>query len=393
MPSSKLVLAALGLLVLAACRGESADGMALPRSEELPGFTIAAPAGEPLREHRTDAAGELLFRNQGGVLAISWQAGQVSKADLPGFADTAVAALGTAVGGRGSGNTPMTLAEPDYGVEMSMPTDKKVVLVMSLVQCVRSNATVTLASMVSTDDTRARAFHARWTATLRCHTSGPTLSTDAGLPSFDLGDSIAYLPGSDPPSYYALDGRRWHVTLGVPALRKSFEQPEAVRAMFETLGLEVIRQVPVAAPGAPGWLQRELKFRVPGEGGGNTGNMLAGVLVCGDAAFSVMMFNPEAMMAPLPPRELERVSCPGKVATDPAALPTVPTLFGAACDGGDARACALLADLVGEEAALLRGLDAAALRKRACGLGRTSACPDPDADADADADTGPDAAP
>jgi hypothetical protein len=178
-----------------------------------------------------------------------------------------------------------------------------------------------------------------------------------------------------------------------PALRKSFEQPEAVRAMFETLGLEVIRQVPVAAPGAPGWLQRELKFRVPGEGGGNTGNMLAGVLVCGDAAFSVMMFNPEAMMAPLPPRELERVSCPGKVATDPAALPTVPTLFGAACDGGDARACALLADLVGEEAALLPGLDAAALRKRACGLGRTSACPDPDADADADADTGPDAAP
>ena len=105
--------------------------------------------------------------------------------------------------------------------------------------------------------------------------------------------------------------------------------------------------------------------------GGETGYMLAGVLTCGEAAFSVM--HTKGDMTTPDPAELQRVKCP-TTRIDPATLPTVQSRFGKACDGGDAIACEVLAMLVDEEPKLLADQDAKKLRARACELGAKHLC-------------------
>ncbi len=354
----------LGLCVVA-CKRERAEDVAFDQSESFPGFTIGLPAGERAKSERTPAAGGVIIKRAGTMVAVGWQAGRMRKEDLGPVA----AALRAAIGAGGTGEVPegtdLVLAPPDYGMEFMLPTDKKVILAMSVVQCVKSNVTVTLATMAAPESERAKAFHARLVATLQCGDESSAMTRDLGLPAFDLGDAIAYLPGSDPPAYFSGDGARWYVTPGVTSMRAAFERPEALAAMMKGSGLEVVDQKQVSAP--PDWLLKQLTLTIEGE----SSTMLAGVLTCGESAFSVM-YSRGDMGAP-DPAEVRRISCP-TTNVDPATLPTVGDRIGGACEGGNAAACEVLAMIVDEEPKLLPDQDATKLRARACKLGATHLC-------------------
>src|SRR5262249_5685172 len=129
---------------------------------------------------------------------------------------------------------------------------------------------------------RARAIHDRLVSTLVCGDAAAAMTIASGLPAFDQGDAIGYLPGSDPPAWFSLVGARWYVTPGVASMGAAFEKPEAFAALIGGLGMQVLEQKKLDAP--KDWLQVQLKVSIEGE----TGYMLAGVLTCGDAAFTVM---------------------------------------------------------------------------------------------------------
>jgi hypothetical protein len=361
---------ALALTLVAACGPGSLDSIEFSQREALPGFDVMRPPGKFQREQRSPAVGQLLMQRRGAALMIGWQAGRVTTEDLPLFARTAMESIGVVTGGTAGETLPLTLPAPDYGVELVTPTDKGVFMVLTLLQCARANVTVSLMSIASSDRARAVRFHERLRSTVRCRQDGPPLGVAAGLPAFAIADHLAFLPGSDPPSYYGLTGERWYVTPGSGAQRRAFEQPGVVEKMFTGLGLNVVGRE--AIPGdPPGWLRMRLAVLVDGE----RGEVLLGVLDCADSGgYTVVHMNPQAFAARLDPAELQRVSCPPSP-VDAATLPTVPARFGAACDGGDAGACLRLAELADEEAALLPGLDAAQLRARACELGAQAACP------------------
>lgn len=375
MRPSVLVSAPLAIvLALAcaatACRPGSLDDIAFDRREALPGFDIALPRGKIVRERRATAAGEVLVQVRSAVAGVTWQAGRVRREDVGTFARTAMDALATAIGSKGADEVPLTLAAPDYGVELVALTDKHVYMVLSLVQCDHANVTVHLITMASNDRARALRFHARLRATLRCRQDGPPVGVAAGLPAFALADDIAYLPGSDPPSYYALTGERWYVTPGTRSGMSAFERPDVVARMFTGLGLTVTHQERLTAS-SPAWLQLRLAVEIAGE----KGEVLMGGLGCADeSAFTVIYMNPLAFATPLDPEGLERVACP-TAPVDASTLPAVQARFGAACDGGDAQACALLLGLLDEEPALLQDVDAATVKTRACALGVPDTCP------------------
>lgn len=346
----------LASLCAGACDRDRSEAIALDQTEALPGFTVSLPAGKRLKSDTTPAAGQIIVDSDGVVVTVGWQAGKMAKEDLPGIA-AAMRPLVGASGGAAAEARELALPGGNYGSESLTPTDKQVFLGMSVVQCVASNVTVSIATMASKDPEKARAFQQRLVATLQCGDESHALSTGSGLPRFTMDDAIAYLPGSDPPAYFSRTGARWYVTPGLPGVRAAFERPEALASMLGGLGLTLLERT--ALPAAPEWLQVQAKVDVDGE----AGYMLAGVLTCGGAAYTVIHIRGD--MGVPDAAELLRVQCPdGPV--DPATLPTVPDRFGRACDAGDAQACEVLAMLVVEEPALLTGHDPAKLRARAC---------------------------
>lgn len=364
MMTSVRTCVVLPLFFAAACKHNRIEDIVFDQPETLPGFTVSLPAGKRLKSDATPAAGEIVVETGGAIVTVGWQAGTMPREDLPSIA----AAMWPLVGGKGDApaeTTELVLPAGNYGSESLTPTDKKVLLGMSIVQCATSNVTVLLATTASDDPGRARAFQQRLVATLQCGDEASALSTGAGLPKFTMDDTIGYLPGSDPPAYFSLAGARWYVTPGVPAMRAAFERPEVVAAMMSGLGLTLTEQSVVSS--SPAWLQVQAKIAVDGK----PGFVLAGVLTCGDAAYAVIHTRGD-MVAP-DAAELQRVQCPDD-AVDPATLPTVSDRFVRACDSGDAQACEVLAMLVEEEPTLLTGHDSAKLRARACELGARHLC-------------------
>lgn len=361
----------VALVALAGCKRHRPEDVAFTRRESLPGFEIALPASEPLRSHKTPAAGEILVRKDGAIVMVSWQVGRVGKDDLPAYAQATINVLGAAVGATTVDRQELALPAPNYGVQMIFPTDKHVFLAMSVIQCAHSNVTLSLATMASADRARAVTFHQRFVATHRCREDGAALTTTVGLAAFDQGDTIAYLPASDPPTYVGVAGQRWYVTPGPPSQRKAFEQPDALKQMFKGLGLEVVDQTRVPYAGAADWLQ----FHLTIVDAGKRGEVLVGSLDCSaDQSYLVITFNPDALDQHLDPKDLERVTCP-TAAVDPDRQPSVTAVLGAACDRGLGPACAAFARLIAEEPARLAGHDPAKLRARACELGVAAACP------------------
>ncbi|HWB79806.1 MAG TPA: hypothetical protein VG755_32805, partial [Nannocystaceae bacterium] len=238
----------------------------------------------------------------------------------------------------------------------------------TVVQCVPSNVTVTLATMGAPERERAKAFNDKLLATLKCGDEASAMTPEIALPAFDQGDAIGYLPGSDPPAYFSKTGARWYVTPGIASMREAFERPEAIAAMMKGLGVEITEQKQLQGPSE--WLLVQLKTAVDGE----TGYMLAGVLTCGDAAFSVMHTKGDASLPDA--AELQRVTCP-TTRIDPATLPTVGDRLGKACEAGDATSCEALAMFATEEPKLLADQDPAKLRARACELGAKHLCTAP----------------
>ncbi len=368
MRAAVLLVVALSLV---GCKRTRLEDLRFDKVESLPGFEVGLPAGKRLKAESTPAAGQVLYKAGAAVFVIGWQAGKATESDLPMFAKASIDALGAAMGDGASEQRPVPLPAPNYGIEMSLPTDKGVVLVLTLVQCVHSNVTVTLATMAARERPAAIAFHARMLATFRCREDGPPLVVASGLPDFDAGDAIAYLPSSDPPSYHDLAGARWVVTPATSSMRKAYQDPKVVAEMFNGLGMPIVDQERVAH-GAD-WLVVRLTGLIDGE----RGKLLMGVLECkGDAAFFVLYMNPSAMDQAPDLGVLDRVRCP-TTPVDPASVPTVPARFGALCDGGNGQACAVLAALATEEPTLLPGLDAAALLAKACKLGVAAACAAP----------------
>lgn len=361
-PRVRSAILALASLSATACDRDRTAGVAFDQPEALPGFTVKLPAGKRVKSDRTPAAGQIIVETDGVVVMVGWQAGKMPKEDLP----TIAAVMGPLVGAKSPAEaTEFVLPGGHYGSESVTPTDKRLLLGMSIVQCVTSNVTVTLATMGSEDPARARAFHQQLVATLQCGDTASALSTAVGLPRFTMDDTIGYLPGSDPPTYFSLSGSRWYVTPGVASLRTAFAKPEAFTAMLQGLGLTLLEQNALPAP--PDWLQVQAKVAIDDE----TSFMLAGVLTCGEAAYAVIHVRGDT--AEPDPAELLRVQCPdGPV--DPATLPTVSDRFGRACDAGQAQACELLAALAVEEPRLLTGHDPAKLRARACELGARHLC-------------------
>lgn len=353
------------LLGFVACKRAKLEDIAFDQTESLPGFTIGLPTGKRVKSEVAPAAGQVIIEHEGTVVTVGWQAGRMGKEELPTIAAgmQAVVASGMVTGT--PEGTDVVVAEPNYGTEFVLPTDKKVFLAMSVIQCVESNVTVTLATMGAPERERAKAFNDRLVATLKCGDEASAMTPDTALPAFDQGDAIGYLPGSDPPAYFSKTGARWYVTPGVASMRKAFERPEAVAAMMKGLGLEILEHKEL--PGPTEWLQVQLKTSVEGE----TGFMLAGVLTCGEAAFSVMHTKGD-MTAP-DTADLQRVTCP-TTRIDPATLPTVSARIGKACEAGDATACEVLAMLATEEPKLLADQDPAKLRARACELGAKHLC-------------------
>lgn len=353
------------LLGFVACKREKLEDIAFDQTESLPGFTIGLPTGKRVKSEVAPAAGQVIIEHEGTVVTVGWQAGRMGKDELPTIAAgmQAVVASGMVTGA--PEGTDVAVPEPNYGTEFVLPTDKKVFLAMSVIQCVKSNVTVTLATMGAPERERAKAFNDRLVATLQCGDEASAMAADIGLPAFDQGDAIGYLPGSDPPSFFSTAGARWYVTPGIASMRAAFERPEAVAAMMKGLGVEITEQTQLSAPSE--WLLVQLKTSV----GGETGFMLAGVLTCGEAAFSVMHTKGD-MTAP-DPADVGRMTCPTK-RIDPATLPTVEDRIGKPCDGGDVTACEVLAMLASEESKLLPGRDPAKLRSRACELGAKHLC-------------------
>lgn len=357
---------------LAGCGRRSLDDLRFDRRRDFPGFTLSLPRARPMREDSTPTAGQVVVRASGAVVAIGWQAGSISRADLPMMARSVAAGVGSATGAADTPATPLALAAPDYGFELALDTDKRVVLVMSVVQCVRANVTVTVSSMAARDRAVAVRLHQRLMATFACASDGPVQTTAAGLPAVELGDDLAYLPSSDPPTYVGIHGQRWYVTPGTRGQRAAYGNRDALRGMLAGLGLGVtaIEAVP---PPAGDWLA----YRVTGTSDGQTEHFLVGLLGCGDTTYAVFQSDPTTVaVAPATAEVLGRVRCP-TAPVDAATLPTVRDRVGGACDRGDGLACATLAGLVDEEGALLPGLDAAALRAKACAAGVRDACPAP----------------
>jgi hypothetical protein len=361
-----MIRARVWILVLAAAAGSCRDrdrGFDLAQAEDLPGFHVAVPAGKPFKAERNAAAGELIYRERNAVLAISWQSGRVLEADLPQFADATARALGVVLDTTNVDRRHLQLVPPDYGFAVKFTKDD-VRLELTMVQCARSNVTVTLASVGRVD------HHARLVASLRCGTEAEAQSTAVGLPEFDHGDDVAYLPGSDPPAYYSVGGAGWIVTPGTSGVRKAVTNAAAVREMFGAMGIEVRSQERLPYAGPADWVHQELAVVIAGE----PGTLLLGSLACpGGAEFMVLYAHDDPGEKPAA-RHLERVRCPASP-VDPTRLPTVQARLGAACDAGNGAVCVTLADLVEQEPALLAGLDAAALRERACKLGVADACP------------------
>lgn len=362
----------LVVTALAGCGRRSLDDLRFDQRRDFPGFTLALPRVKPMREDVTPAAGEVVMRAGGAVLAIGWQAGTIARADLPMMARSVAAGVSSATGAADTPASPLALAEPDYGFELALDTDKGVTLVMSVVQCVRAKVTVTVSSMGAKDRAVATRLHHRLMSGFACAASGPVNTTAAGLPEVELGDDVAYLPGSDPPTFVGLHGARWYVTPGTRGQRAVYGDRDAIRGMFRGLGMEIatIDAIPPPTPGD--WIS----YRVTATSAGEEGHFLVGLLSCAhDATYAVFQYAPETTGATTS-ADLGRIRCPsGPV--DAATLPTVPARLGGACDRGDGLACATLASLVDEEGALLPGLDATALRGKACAAGLREACPGP----------------
>lgn len=368
LPSLALALAASSST---GCRGSARlEDIEFTRAEALPGFDIRWPPGKPMRSNTTPAAGEILVRKGTAVLAASWQTGRVTREDLPTFGTATMSAIGTKIGAGDVGQTELTLPAPDYGLRIDSPTNKGAYMVMSMIQCVKANVTVSVLTMAGGTRDAALAFHERFRTTMTCKQDGVPMTTADGLPAFALDNNLAYLPGSDPPSYYSLTGERWHVTPGTMAQRRAFSEPDAIKKLFGSLGLVVTEQGRLPYSGAADWLALRLTVDVEGR----TGYVLVGSLGCpAEASYTVVYMNPHALDTPVEASMLDRVSCP-TTPVDAATLPTVAERFTAACEGGHGQACVVLADLAEEEQALLPGLDPAALRARACTLGVTDAC-------------------
>ena len=346
------------------CPRDRDRGFELARTEQLPGFDVSVPGGEPFRAERTPASGELLYRRGGSVIAVGWQAGKILEADLPQFADATARALGAVISGADVDHRRLSLAAPDYGFTVKFAGKDGMRLEVSVIQCTKSNVTVTLGSVGSID------HHERLVASLRCGTEAAAQSTAVGLPDFDQREDVGYLPGSDPPAYYSLTGDAWIITPGTSSARKAVTNQAAVREMFGAMGLEVRDVKPLAYTGKADWVQQELAVSIDGE----PTTMLLGSLACGGGAEFMVIYASIAGDTPALHGQLDRVRCPSG-AVDPSGLPSVQGRFGAACDAGQGAACATLADLVEQEPALLTGLDAAALRAKACTLGVAEACP------------------
>lgn len=364
-------VAALGLaLGLAGCKPRKLDDITFTRAESLPGFDVTWPAGKPTRSATAPGAGEILMRKYRAVLAVTWQAGHVPAADLPVFGRATLTALGAATGGRDVAQHDLAVAAPDYGTELVVPTDKHVILIVSLIQCVHANVTLSVMTMASDQPAAAQRFHDRFRSTVRCRQDGPVQVTGSGLPTFAPGDDAAYLPGSDPSTFLGLTGARWYITPGTRSQRAAYENPAAVKGMFAGFGLTVTDQRRLPGRGTGDWLTLDVTVDLDGE----PGHVLVGLLACpADVSYGVIYMNTVELGVPLDPAELDRVSCPA-APVDPASLPAATTRFTAACDAGAGLACALLADLADEEPTLVTGQDQAALRARACQLGVTAAC-------------------
>ncbi|HVV87301.1 MAG TPA: hypothetical protein VHE35_29875 [Kofleriaceae bacterium] len=368
-------LAALALVAgaaLGACGSGSLDDVAFEHHEALPGFDVALPAGERLQDHHTPAGGEIMVRSRSAVVGVTWQVGNIPQEQLATFGSATMKALGVAIGAGSFDQQELPMKAPDYGMQLLAATDKDVVMVLSIIQCVHANVTVTAVSMASNDRGRARRFDQRFRAGLACRQDGPPLAIASALPAFDLGEHIAYLPGSDPPAYFGDDGARWYVTPGAAAQERALEHPDATAAMFAGFGFKVVGQEPLP-PTGDGWKMLRLTVEL----GDDHGQVMVGTLRCSeDAGYTVIYVNPLALGAKPGPSDLRRVSCPS-AGVDEASLPTVSARFGAACDGGAGLACALLADLADEEPELLPDVDGAGRRARACKLGYAAACATP----------------
>lgn len=357
-------------LALVGCKRTRLEDLRFDKVELLPGFEVGLPAGKRQKTETTSTTGRLVHKAGPAVIAVGWQTGRLAERDLAIYGQAGVA-RGAAPASAASEQRTMTLPAPNYGVEISHTTKRGMVLIVSIVQCVHSNVNVTLSTAATRERSEAIAFHASMMATFRCREDGPRLVAASGLPDFDTGNTVAYLPGSEPPTYHDLSGATWTTTDITGDRAKALMDPKSVAALFSTSGFEVVDQERVSH-GAD-WLVFRLTAIIAGE----RGKLLLGVRTCqGGRSFLVLYENPFAMDQERDLRVLDRVRCPA-TPVDPESMPTVPARFGAACDGGNGQACAVLADLAAEEPTLLPGIDAAALRAKACKLGVAGACATP----------------
>jgi hypothetical protein len=361
--------------------------------DEKPSVDLVGPANGSYKIER--------IGGRRGLVEIGWQSGHTEisteqYAEIMGLA---------APGMTGQIDSHPVTISGHQGKLLVFPV-KEFAIHITVWYCDQHDRDYTLGTMLLESPAKGRAFHDRIAAGFECHV-GDKPAVVIGRPHVEPTADYGYVEGSDPPSFYNLDGDELAFQPVAPiAAEQIGTKPELVLKMFELvpgitdLRLDgVVAEKALAKDGSPRGVVR-VRYREGGD------DRLASVtaIVCKDeqSYLAIHTFADLTRQANVE-NVLLSATCPKGRPTQKHA--TVAQVFGKACDGKDPRGCYMLAllargqnprQLESEKAHLERGckLDhglscndlgavleadgnteaAAELFKKACQLGEKLGC-------------------
>jgi membrane associated rhomboid family serine protease len=202
-------------------------------THELPGFSIDLPAGEIVEESAEYQVGKLMLKNNTGArsaVAVSWQAGAASRAELEIIAKAVASTLGLS-----GTRTFTTVPGPGgVGVETVAMDSDRTNMRASVLPCGQRFIMLATFSKFGIDD-----LHRRMLQTIACHPDPRLEETGIGVVPVKV----------DLPGWSAIDRTGGQVTLSdgrsILILRSAIVSPtaqlaEVVRAVFDALGAQLV---------------------------------------------------------------------------------------------------------------------------------------------------------
>lgn len=329
---------------------------------ELPGFTLALPAGEVEASRERYAVGRHRRRLPGAQVDVRWASvAPMSSAELKRLVTDRAA--------------PATL-EQSFDLDLGGEPFFAGVFAgearagVTAVYCRDAGQLVWVTSAVARAP-ELPAFHRRISASLRCTAGVARAQREVLAPSFPL-PGVGYVADTQPPMFAGVDGS---VFVFHPALddasRIFADEPGVLAQLVAVAGVEVAeasRQVSTAGG-------RDYASAVTADG---ATRITATAFYCAELGLSfIAQHQGPAEVDPARAVEaLSKAACPRADAP----LITVEQAFAGACDDGDGLACAKLARGIAAGAIDGSGREPSALLERACSLGVESACPAPQGD-------------